>query len=77
MHTSTNRGSTQDIDLLSVQASTLAQELRDYLNERFHVAVRVAERSGKAGGTASTRFRNSEIVTWSTLDQSSSCRKPD
>ena len=34
---------TQDIDLLSVQASTLAQELRDYLNERFHVAVRVRE----------------------------------
>ena len=34
---------TQDIDLLSVQASTLAQELRDYLSERFHVAVRVRE----------------------------------
>ena len=34
---------TQDIDLLSVQASKLAQELRDYLNERFHVAVRVRE----------------------------------
>ena len=34
---------TQDIDLLSVQASTLAQEVRDYLSERFHVAVRVRE----------------------------------
>ncbi len=34
---------TQDIDLLSVQASTLAQELRDYLSERFHIAVRVRE----------------------------------
>lgn len=34
---------TQDIDLLSVQASTLAQELRDYLSERFHIAVRIRE----------------------------------
>ncbi len=34
---------TQDIDLLSIQASTLAQELRDYLSERFHIAVRVRE----------------------------------
>lgn len=34
---------TQDIDLLSVQASALAQELRDYLSERFHDAVRVRE----------------------------------
>lgn len=34
---------TQDIDLLSVQASALAQQLRDYLSERFHVAVRVRE----------------------------------
>ena len=34
---------TQDIDLLSVQASTLAQELRDYLSERFHIAARVRE----------------------------------
>ena len=34
---------TQDIDLLSVQASTLAQELRGYLSERFHIAARVRE----------------------------------
>ncbi len=43
MHTFDEPRMTQDIDLLSVQASTLAQELRDYLNERFHVAVRVRE----------------------------------
>lgn len=34
---------TQDIDLLSVQASAFAQELRDYLSERFRIAVRVRE----------------------------------
>lgn len=34
---------TQDIDLLSVRAAGLAQELRDYLSRRFHVAVRVRE----------------------------------
>lgn len=32
---------TQDIDLLSVRAEELARELRDYLRERFHIAVRV------------------------------------
>ena len=32
---------TQDIDLMSTRAAELAQELRDYLNERFHIAVRV------------------------------------
>lgn len=34
---------TQNIDLLALHASVLAQELRDYLNERFHIAVRVRE----------------------------------
>lgn len=34
---------TQDIDLLALHAAELAQELRDYLNERFHIAVRVRE----------------------------------
>lgn len=32
---------TQDIDLLSVRAQVLAQELRQYLGERFHIAMRV------------------------------------
>ena len=32
---------TQDIDLMSTRAAELAQELRDFLNERFHIAVRV------------------------------------
>jgi len=32
---------TQDIDLMSTRAAELAQELRDFLSERFHVAVRV------------------------------------
>ena len=34
---------TQKIDLLALHAAELAQELRDYLNERFHIAVRVRE----------------------------------
>lgn len=34
---------TQDIDLLALHAAELAQELRDFLNERFHIAVRVRE----------------------------------
>ena len=32
---------TQDIDLMSTRAADLAQELRDFLKERFHIAVRV------------------------------------
>ena len=34
---------TQDIDLLSSRAKDLAQELRDYLSQRFHIAVRVRQ----------------------------------
>jgi hypothetical protein len=34
---------TQDIDLLAVQAEEIAHELRAYLSDRFHIAVRVRE----------------------------------
>ncbi|HEX8735585.1 MAG TPA: nucleotidyl transferase AbiEii/AbiGii toxin family protein [Pyrinomonadaceae bacterium] len=34
---------TQDVDLLSVRAKDLDEELREYLSEKFHVAVRVCE----------------------------------
>jgi Nucleotidyl transferase AbiEii toxin, Type IV TA system len=34
---------TQDVDILSLRARELAQELRDYLNKRFHIAVRIRE----------------------------------
>ena len=34
---------TQDIDLLSNRAAALAEELREYLSDRFHIAVRVRE----------------------------------
>jgi hypothetical protein len=34
---------TQDIDLLSPRASELAEELRAYLNQHFHIAVRIRE----------------------------------
>ena len=32
---------TQDIDLMSPRAAELAEELRQYLSDRFHIAVRV------------------------------------
>jgi hypothetical protein len=39
---------TQDIDLMSTRAMGLAEELREYLSERFHIAVRVRTvREGK------------------------------
>jgi hypothetical protein len=34
---------TQDIDLMSPRAAELAQELKAYLSQRFHIAVRVRE----------------------------------
>jgi hypothetical protein len=34
---------TQDVDLLSVRAKDLAEELREHLSEKFHIAVRVRE----------------------------------
>jgi Nucleotidyl transferase AbiEii toxin, Type IV TA system len=34
---------TQDIDLLSTRAEAMAEEIRTYLSERFHIAVRVRE----------------------------------
>ena len=34
---------TQDVDLLSVRAKDLAEELRQSLSEKFHIAVRVRE----------------------------------
>ncbi|MDQ3373547.1 MAG: nucleotidyl transferase AbiEii/AbiGii toxin family protein [Acidobacteriota bacterium] len=34
---------TQDVDLLSVRAKDLAEELRQTLSEKFHIAVRVRE----------------------------------
>ncbi len=34
---------TQDVDLLSVRAKDLAEELRCFLSEQFHIAVRVRE----------------------------------
>ena len=34
---------TQDIDLLSPRAEALAEELREYLSQCFHIAVRICE----------------------------------
>jgi hypothetical protein len=40
---------TQDIDLMSTRARELAEELRVYLSDRFHVAVRVRVIGGGKG----------------------------
>jgi hypothetical protein len=40
---------TQDIDLMSTRAPELAEELREYLGERFHIAIRVREVRGGKG----------------------------
>src|SRR5713226_7458039 len=34
---------TQDVDVLSTRAEALAEELREHLSQRFHIAVRVRE----------------------------------
>ncbi|MFB2936847.1 nucleotidyl transferase AbiEii/AbiGii toxin family protein [Aerosakkonemataceae cyanobacterium BLCC-F154] len=34
---------TQDIDLMSIRAEELAEELREYLSQKFYIAVRVRE----------------------------------
>ena len=34
---------TQDVDLLSTRAGELAQELKEFLSEKFHIAVRIRE----------------------------------
>ena len=34
---------TQDVDIASTRAEALADELREFLNKRFHIAVRVRE----------------------------------
>lgn len=40
---------TQDIDLMSTRARELAEELREYLAERFHIAMRVRTVRGDKG----------------------------
>ena len=40
---------TQDIDLMSLRAAELAEEVRKYLGERFHIAVRVRTIGGGKG----------------------------
>jgi len=40
---------TQDIDLMSTRARELAEELREHLSERFHIAVRVRSVRGDKG----------------------------
>ena len=38
---------TQDVDIMSTRAPEFAEELREHLSERFHIAVRVTEERDK------------------------------
>jgi hypothetical protein len=40
---------TEDVDLISPRAAELSEELREYLSQRFHIAVRVREVAGGRG----------------------------
>jgi len=40
---------TQDVDILSTHAAGLAEQIREFLSERFHIAVPVREVSGERG----------------------------
>ena len=40
---------TQDVDVMSTRAAELAEELREFLSERFHIAVRIREVAGGKG----------------------------
>ena len=40
---------TQDIDLMSIRAQELVEELREYLRQRFYIAARVREVKGGEG----------------------------
>lgn len=40
---------TQDVDIMSTRAPDLAEEIRVYLNQRFHIATRVREVRGGIG----------------------------
>ncbi len=40
---------TQDVDLLSTRADELAEELKEFLSDKFHIAVRVREVAGGKG----------------------------
>ncbi len=67
---------TQDVDLASTRAAELVEELRTFLNQRFHIAVRVQGRSGEGLDTASTRCASLKTGIWSTCGRSQSYRRP-
>jgi hypothetical protein len=46
---------TQDVDILSTRADELAEELREYLSDRFHIAIRIREIAGKGFRIYQTR----------------------
>ena len=46
---------TQDVDILSTRAAEFAEELREHLSERFHIAVRVREIKDKGFRIYQTR----------------------
>jgi hypothetical protein len=43
------RRMTEDIDLVSIRGKELAEEIRDYLNKKFHIAMRIRNVRGEIG----------------------------
>lgn len=62
---------TQDVDILSMRAKDLAEELRDHLSETFHIAVRVREiGEGKGFRVYQTRKEgNRHLVDLRSVDE--------
>ncbi len=64
---------TQDIGLMSTRAQDLAEELREYLSERFHIAVR----TGSFAGTRAIGYfkcKRTAIVIWLTSVRLAPCQ---
>lgn len=66
---------TQDIDLLSTRAQELAEELRQHLSQRFHIAVRLRQiADGK--GLRLVQIRKSGTAIWLMSVLSIPCQYP-
>ena len=63
----------QDIDLLTTHADSLAEELRQFLSDRFHIAVRVCV---IGAGKGYRLFQIAKLATaiWSMCETPNRCR---
>ncbi len=66
----------QDINLISTRAVELAEELRAYLSDHFHIAVRVRALA-REKGFGYFRFISRAIVIWLICVRLSLCHAPN